>query len=87
MNLLQNFLNHQFINIGEDANLTKLKKTCDELVKKLIKNKSKIIPYTLIALDPEVPADDVDVAEVTSNIVKKLADFSFEYKRYSGNCG
>lgn len=71
MSMLQKFLNLQLINIAEDENLTKLKKACDDVVKKLAKNKSKVVSYTLIALDSELPAENADVAEVITKTQKR----------------
>lgn len=75
MSMLQKFLNNQFIIVGEDENLTKLKKACGEVVKKLVKNKPKIVSYTLIALDPEVSAENADIVEVTGIITNHWKTF------------
>jgi hypothetical protein len=74
--MLQEFLSSNFITLTEDANLIKLKKASDELVKKLQKTKSKVIPYTLVALDPDIPADNQDVAEVSEVITKHWPTFA-----------
>jgi hypothetical protein len=73
--MLQKFLNHQFMSVAEDENLAKLKKACDEVVKKLVKNKPKVVSYTLIALDPEVSAENDDVVEVNDIITKHWKTF------------
>jgi GTPase-associated system helical domain len=75
MTMLQKFLNHQLINIAEDENLNKLKKSCDDIVKKLAKNKSKVISYTLVALDPEILAENAEVKEVNEIILKHWKTF------------
>jgi len=73
--MLQQFLNHNFIQITEDDNLNKLKKACDEVIKKVNKDKSKIASYTLVALDPEIPIQDSSIAEVQEIIIKHWSTF------------
>ncbi len=74
--MLQKFLDLNFIKIKEDANLAKLKKASGELVRKLSKKKAKVIAYTLIALDPEVRANNSDLNEVKKIIIKNWKTFS-----------
>ncbi len=73
--MIQEFLNEQFIQITEDANFDKLKKACAEVVKRITKDKAKISTYTLIALDPEVAADNVDLVEVKQIIIENWSTF------------
>jgi hypothetical protein len=73
--MLQEFLNHNFIQITEDTNFDKLKKACDEIIKKISKNKTKIITYTLIAFDPEISVENADIKEVREIIIKHWSTF------------
>ena len=73
--MLQQFLNHSFIQISEDENLGKLRKACDEVAKKIAKDKSKIITFTLTALDPNVAAENVTIKEVQEIIIKHWNTF------------
>lgn len=73
--MLQEFLSSNFITLTDDANLTKLKKASDEIVKKLQKAKSKVIPYTLASLDPDILADNPDIAEANEVITKHWPTF------------
>lgn len=73
--MIQKFLNNSFIQISEDDNLGKLRKACDEVAKKIIKDKSKIITYTLTALDPDVSAENVTIKEVQEIIIKHWNTF------------
>ncbi len=73
--MLQNFLDLNFIQIKEDENLAKLRKASGELAKILSKNKAKIISYTLIALDPDVKANNCDLNEAKKIIIKNWKTF------------
>jgi hypothetical protein len=73
--MLQEFLNLNFIQITEDSNVEKLKKAATEIAKKIIKNKTKISAYVLIALDPEISADNPDVKEVREIIISHWSTF------------
>jgi len=73
--MLQKFLDLNFIQIQNDENLNKLRKASREIVKKLVKNKAKIISYTLIALDPDVKANNSDLNEVKKIILKNWRTF------------
>lgn len=73
--MLQQFLNNNFIQITEDENLNKLKKACDEVIKKVGKDKSKIVSYTLKALDPEIHVQDSSILEVQEIIIKHWSTF------------
>jgi hypothetical protein len=74
--ILQEYLNLQFIPLDDDTVLGKLKKASAEIAKKLQKDKSKIIPYTLVALDPQVPNNDTSLAETKEIIIKNWAVFA-----------
>lgn len=74
--ILQEYLNLQFIPLDDDSALDKLKKASAEIAKKLQKDKSKIISYTLVALDPQVPVDDSTLAEVKEIVIKQWSVFT-----------
>jgi hypothetical protein len=74
--ILQEYLNLQFIPLDDDSALDKLKKASAEIAKKLQKDKTKIIPYTLVALDPQVPADDSTLVEVKETVIKQWSVFA-----------
>lgn len=74
--ILQEYLNLQFIPLDDDSALDKLKKASGEIAKKLQKDKSKIIPYTLVALDPKISVDDSSLAEVKDVIIKHWSVFA-----------
>jgi len=78
--MLQQFLNNNFIQITEDQNLDKLKKASDEILKKLSKDKNKIIEYSLVAIDPDIPADNEIINEVKSIVIKHWNTFSSNAK-------
>lgn len=74
--ILQEYLNLQFIPLDDDSALDKLKKASAEIAKKLQKDKSKIIPYTLVALDPQITVDDSSLAEVKEVVIKHWSVFT-----------
>ena len=73
--LLQTYLNNQFVKTTEEGNINNLKKAIDELVKQLLKKRTKIIAYTLVALDPQISENDPVVIEVEKIIIKKWPAF------------
>jgi hypothetical protein len=78
--MLQQFLNNNFIQITEDENLNKLKKASDKVLKKLVKDKTKVIEYTLVAIDPEIPADNGIINEVREIVIESWNTFSSNAK-------
>lgn len=78
--MLQEFLDANLLPITDEGHFEKIKKTADELAKKLTKNKAKVLSYTLTALDPDVPADNPDVIEVKELITKNWSTFSTNSK-------
>ncbi len=74
--ILQEYLNLQFIPLDDDSALDKLKKASTEISKKLQKDKSKIIPYTLVALDPQISVDNSSLAEVKEVVIKHWSVFA-----------
>lgn len=78
--MLQEFLDANLLPITDEGYFDKIKKTADELAKKLAKNKAKILSYTLISLDPEVPADNPNVIEVKDLIIKNWSTFTTNSK-------
>jgi len=73
--ILQSFLDHRFIKTDESENISHLNKASAELQKGLGKKKKKIIPYTLVALDPTVSDEDPIIQEVEALIIKKWPTF------------
>lgn len=73
--LLQTYLNNQFVKTTEEGNINNLKKAIDELVKQLLKKRTKIIAYTLVAIDPQISENDPVVIEVEKIIIKKWPAF------------
>jgi hypothetical protein len=73
--MLQEYVNHNFIQISEDENLTKLKKATEEVIKKIGKDKNRILTYTLAAIDPEMPVENGTMQEVQEIIVKHWPTF------------
>lgn len=73
--LLQTYLTNQFIKTDDDGNIAHLKKAIIEVVKRLEKKKAKIIPYTLVAMDPLISETDPVVIEVEKIIISKWSAF------------
>src|SRR5436190_3933624 len=78
--MLQEFLNANLLPVTDEGYFEKLKKSSEEIAKKLNKNKSKILSYTLVALDPEIPPDNPNVIEVKDLITKNWSTFSTNSK-------
>ena len=74
--ILQEYLNLQFIPLDDDSALEKLKKASTEIAKKLQKDKFKIIPYTLVALDPKIAVEDPFLTEVKDIVIKHWTVFA-----------
>jgi GTPase-associated system helical domain len=73
--MIQEYLNAQFIQTTEDANFEKLKKTCVDVAKKISKDKAKILVYSLVAFDPEVPADNKHIVETKAMVIENWQTF------------
>lgn len=78
--MLQNYLNANLLLLTDDGDFKKLKKSADEIAKKLVKNKAKIVSYTLSAIDPDVSVDNTDMLEVKEIIIKNWSTFSTNAK-------
>lgn len=78
--MLQEFLDANLLPITDEGYFEKIKKTADEIAKKLTKSKAKVLSYTLTALDPDIPADNPDVVEVKELITKNWNTFSTNSK-------
>lgn len=78
--MIQDYLNANLLSITDDGDFKKLKKSSDEIAKKLLKNKAKIISYTLAAIDPDISADNIDILEVKDNIIKNWSTFTANTK-------
>jgi hypothetical protein len=78
--MLQDFLNAQLLPVTNEEYFGKLQKVAETLAKNLQKNKTKVLTYTLTALDPEVPADNPDIAEVRELVIKSWNTFTTNSK-------
>lgn len=78
--MIQDYVNANLLSITVDEDFNKLKKASEEIAKKLLKNKTKIVSYTLSAIDPDVKADNVDVIEVKEAIIKNWSTFTANTK-------
>jgi hypothetical protein len=74
--MLQNFLDENLITLTEDAQFNKLTKASTELAKKLVKDKSSIVRFTLAAIDPEIAPDTPEIKEAKEIIAKGWNTFS-----------
>ncbi len=74
-NLLQAYLNKQFIKTSDEGNVANLKKAAIEVSKRLTKKKKKILPFTLVAIDPFIAENDPAVVEVEKIIIAKWPAF------------
>ena len=75
--ILQGFLDNQFIKTDETSHIESLKKASSAVQRMLEqkKNRVKIIPYTLVVLDPTISDDDSIVIEVEGIIIKQWPAF------------
>ena len=73
--ILQTYLDNQFIKTADEGNIASLKKAITEVVKRLNKKKGKIIPFTLVAIDPLVSDGDPVILEVERIIISKWSAF------------
>jgi hypothetical protein len=78
--MLQEFINQNLIDMKDEKNLTMLKKACNDVVKNLKKNKSKVQRFTLMALDPNISARNSEVIEIKNIIIKRWSTFPSFYK-------
>lgn len=78
--MLQNYLNANLLPITDEGDFKKLKKSANDIAKKLVKSKTKIVSYTLSAIDPDISADNADIAEVKEIITKNWSTFTANAK-------
>ncbi len=78
--MLQNYLNANLLSLTDDGDFKKLKKSADDIAKKLVKSKSKIVSYTLTAIDPDISVNDTAIVEVKDLIIKNWSTFSTNAK-------
>lgn len=78
--MLQNYLNANLLSLTDDGDFKKLKKSADDIAKKLAKSKSKIVSYTLSAIDPDISIDNADIVEVKEIIIKNWSTFATNAK-------
>ncbi|HEY0977029.1 MAG TPA: GTPase-associated system all-helical protein GASH [Flavobacteriales bacterium] len=70
--VLINFLNAGLFQIGsDDSRLNEFGKAAEDLSKTLAKAPEKVIPYTLIAIDPQAPVDDPVLGEAEAAVMKQ----------------
>ena len=73
--ILQNFLDNQFIKLDDDENLIKLKQASEVLKESLAGDRGKIIGICLAALDPDISDHEPLINEVQQVIVSKWSTF------------
>lgn len=73
--ILQTFLDNRFIKTDEPEHIAKLEKASSDIQKQLSKKKTKIISYTLVALDPTISDKDPIIGEVEALIIKQWTTF------------
>lgn len=73
--ILQTFLNNQFIKTSDTGNIDSLAKAVTAVKKLLTNKKHLVIPYTLVALDPQINDTDPIVVEVERLIIKNWTTF------------
>lgn len=78
--MLQNYLNANLLSLTDDGDFKKLKKSADDIAKKLAKSKAKIVSYTLSAIDPDISIDNADIVEVKEIIIKNWSTFATNAK-------
>ncbi len=78
--MLQNYLNANLLSLTDDGDFKKLKKSANDIAKKLVKSKTKIVSYTLSAIDPDISIDNADIAEVKDIIIKNWSTFATNSK-------
>lgn len=78
--MLKNYLNANLLALTDDGDFKKLKKSADEIAKKLVKNKSKIVSYTLSAIDPSISVDNTNIVESKDIIIKNWSTFATNAK-------
>lgn len=78
--MLQEFLNHQFVEITSDEDLTKLRKAGVEILKRIEKRPGTLAAYASVAFDPTVEADNPDIREVEDIVARQWKTFSANAK-------
>ena len=73
--MLQEYLNENLLTLTDDSHFDKLKKTANELAKKHLKNKHKILSYTMSVLDSNATLENQDIDEVKELIAKSWNTF------------
>jgi hypothetical protein len=78
--MIQEYLNANLLSLTDDGDFKKLKKSAEEIAKKLAKTKTKIISYTLTASDPDISVENADIVEVKEIIIKNWSTFATNAK-------
>lgn len=74
--ILQEFLNQQFIEPDQEEYITGLQKAAADFEKRLRGKRSRIPQVVLLSFDPEAPADEPLFAEVQELVVAKWRNFA-----------
>lgn len=78
--MLQNYLNANLLALTDDGDFKKLKKSADDIAKKLVKSKTKIVSYTLSAIDTSISVDNTNIVESKDIIIKNWSTFATNSK-------
>ncbi|MCA0349888.1 MAG: hypothetical protein LCH35_11585 [Bacteroidetes bacterium] len=78
--MIQEYLNANLLSLTDDGDFKKLKKSADDIFKKLAKSKAKIVSYTLSAIDSDTSIDNADIVEVKDVIIKNWSTFATNAK-------
>ncbi len=79
--IILNFLEAGVVNVGsDDSKLEKLRETAKDLASALKRAPSQTVRWTLIAVDPQAPADDPVVAEAWTALKKNWTTVANTYQ-------
>jgi hypothetical protein len=78
--MLQNYLNANLLALTDDGDFKKLKKSADDIAKKLVKSKTKVVSYTLSAIDSNISVNNTDISEVRETMIKNWSTFATNAK-------
>ncbi|WP_339813565.1 GTPase-associated system all-helical protein GASH, partial [Zunongwangia profunda] len=78
--MLQEYLNANLLQVTDEGDFKKLKKSADVIAKRLAKSKTNTVSYTLAAIDPDISAENSDIVEVKGIIIKNWSTFAANAK-------
>jgi hypothetical protein len=81
--MIQEYLNLQLITTTDDENFDKIKKTYQEVAKKLAKDPQKVLSYSLVAFDPQIQTDNNLIQEVREQVIANWPTFIANAKETS----